>query len=114
MSAHTPGPWTAGAPAPTSVWAGDQQVASCDWSLICTNCGQPEPDYRAGRGAFNPREVREANAVLIAAAPYMLEILRAVKARVNGVSYNMGADITRLCEAAISKAERLSGDQGGE
>lgn len=75
MSVHTPGPWRADSPATTSVWAGDEQIASCDWYL-----DPGEADYRAGRREFNPREVREANARLIAVAPDLLLALKKAQA----------------------------------
>ena len=77
MSAHTPGPWTA------------VQDGNVDWYIVDENesvivFGLSEPDAR-----------------LIAAAPDMLDALRAVRAYHNGGSpYSVDA-----IDAAIAKAE---------
>jgi hypothetical protein len=104
VSAHTPGPWETGTAATTSVWAGGEQIASCDWSLECPNCGANEPDRRAGREAFNPREVREANARLIAAAPELLRACKLVAAMAVAWAPLTPGDIAEV-NAAIAKAE---------
>jgi hypothetical protein len=99
---HTPGPWEVPTASLTSVWHGDEQVASCHWTIECPNCGDTDPDYRAGRREFDPSGVRQANARLIAAAP---DLLAACRVALIDASWG-GTDATRRqLQAAIAKAE---------
>ena len=93
MSAHTPGPWHVGK---------RDQVSTTGYPVIPIYW--TEGGVMAERGpcvlwATNPNV--EANARLIAAAPDMLAVLRAVRAYHNGGSpYSVDA-----IDAAIAKAE---------
>lgn len=102
---HTPGPWEVGKAATCSVWVGDTQVASCNWTIECPDCGSKEADYRVGKDAFNPTEVREANARLIAAAPDLLEACKLLYAEL--VNDNADLDCVKQAAHAIAKAEGL-------
>lgn len=98
MSKHTPGPWeweTFKAPILPRLWSSD--VIICDF-------GSDEPYYPVGGTPPN-----EANARLIAAAP---ELLEALKALINNVGSCICYDESEreckaweMAEAAIAKAE---------
>lgn len=80
MSAqHTPGPWV-------SSKFGFQVLTGDSWSTVCTLKGDAR--WEDGRGDYAPEyewQRQEANARLIAAAPDLLEALKAMMPRNMGI-----------------------------
>ena len=101
MAEHTPGPWEAvenGGRLATDVFAGDLQIADCDWP-------QGELDG----------VTLESNARLIAAAPSLLAALKEVLAHVEDMDAPRVGNQCTLCHtyreivrAAIARAESTS------
>ena len=86
---HTPGPWRA-----VSMWADDADSVVAETSWFCVMVEPSLHDYEN-------KEVDEANARLIAAAPEMLEALKACAQFADGKGMVNGVNIL----AAIAKAE---------
>ena len=99
MSKHTPGPWKLGSVQKTVAW----QIESNGGEHVC-ELDANEPDY------FGPQH-NDANAVLIAAAPEMLDALELAKkelARVYiGANRQVRQETFNTIQQAINKA---SGD----
>lgn len=95
---HTKGPWRAEGPD----WFGDYNIM------------HPADSLAIGAAVTNLRQAAEvrANALLLAAAPDMLEVLRAIIERSGGRLYDTdqvtGETFDALARAAIAKAEGAS------
>jgi len=88
---HTPGPWLVANK--TFVYALGPQGTNVFWAHV----------QAAGAERADEAE-KAANARLIAAAPTLLEALRAVAHRVQCSSYGMGEDIAAIVAPAIALA----------
>lgn len=93
--AHTPGPWSAETPMDDSIWIVEDGRQVYDWRVIATLY------FPENRGEI-PRKQVEANALLIAAAPDLLEALQ--KARNTLAGCGMPSIAADICDAAIAKA----------
>ena len=91
MTKHTPGPW--GSDENNNVWANlngeDYLIADCNPNTICSKPGALR---------------RSQNARVIAAAPDLLEALKAIVSDAESGQCEM--DIITLARAAIAKAEQ--------
>ena len=92
MSKHTPGPWKA--ECRNICYKGGEYDK--DQFLQWEVCGPEEPD---GRGSFY-----QGDALLIAAAPELLEALKLADAALSGANMNMKV-VQRKVMEAIAKAE---------
>jgi beta-xylosidase len=102
MSGHTPGPWAQSHRESDDGWYRTQvypvadpnnTIATCNWHSVRTEYGHVTD--------------RDANARLIAAAPELMEALRALADQVE--EYELGnPDALRNARAAIAKAEGRS------
>ena len=95
---HTAGPWTVEDPMEGEWWIVQANLASYQWRTIAS---VPQGDLEEGF----PQEVVEANARLIAAAPQLLEALKALLDITPFSSTDKDCRIHREAEAAIAKAE---------
>lgn len=113
MSGHTPGPWRVGYRAMDVV---SDNVKICGDAKICDIRGW---GYLTGNGhgalGLPPEEavrIQDANARLIAAAPEMLEALKAAMPYVaryeSAHASNEALDVLGMIDAAIAKAEGRS------
>jgi hypothetical protein len=96
MGEHTPGPWLAAAK-PSSV---------VGLPVVSTKNGRSVASvtfFALGEQFVNHDAESQANARLIAAAPDMLEALKALK-------YNQGNEAWKLADAALRKAEGASSE----
>lgn len=93
---HTPGPWAAKPKGKLGEW----HIDSAEWGIAIVAGG-------AGHEGFNGRS--DENARLIAAAPELLEALKAVdRAWSSDWSKEDCSDVSLLIGAAIAKAEGRS------
>lgn len=104
MSKHTPGPWVYAREYGESVTEAPKitTVARCADFVIGLECDYPGGDYRNG----DPSGDEEADARLIAAAPELLEALKAIVGiDVHSILTEADADaIHQQARAAIAKA----------
>jgi hypothetical protein len=95
MSKHTPGPWKY-SPQTERVYFTDKKSGEeppiCEMAVSDIMAIQNEDEVAA-------------NAHLIAAAPELLEALKAVRAWLNDYNGHMGVPQTKMIRAAIAKAE---------
>lgn len=100
MSAPTPGSWKVGA-SPFTVWCGETQIASCLWrdggdlSHFARECASYQD--------------AQAHALLIAAAPDMLDALQFVDTYLgflpgDVIGDTADASLARIVRAALAKA----------
>lgn len=104
MSKHTPGPWMVDrtvALGAYGVWTDPQGEADHKMRMVCSVYGMNELDL--------PREERDANALLMAAAPDLLEALEGMKVGVCWceLNYSGTGHSVRCCRVreALSKAK---------
>lgn len=92
MSKHTPGPWTV-----TEHWDGTSiQAGQFHVTHTIQSCGFHEPEM--------DKAVTQANALLIAAAPDMLETLK----RLREMCADFGANTA--CEVASAAIDKATGE----
>ena len=89
---HTPGPWTADT---TKQYSRQARVEGGNGKLVCSVGNGENPDIVFDEWA--------ANARLIAAAPDLLEALKAISRHIDSPD-NFDAHINKLCDEAIAKA----------
>lgn len=95
---YTPGPWTVEDPMEGELSIVQANKPTYEWRTIAA---VPQGDLEDGF----PQEVIEANARLIAAAPQLLEALKALLDITPFSSTDKDCRIHREAEAAIAKAE---------
>lgn len=96
MTKHTPGPWVVGEPHPTNACA---YVCNDEGQEVATIYYCSEGGVIGKDGIWPEQPNRDANARLIAAAPDLLEALKAILDETGGI----GGPFT-IARAAIAKA----------
>jgi hypothetical protein len=87
MNKHTPGPWEVYKPNVTAGWG---LCVGTDTHILFQHKGK------------DSKEIKEANARLIAAAPDLLEALESI---VGGSTQRVSAELQTKAQAAIAKAK---------
>lgn len=103
MTKHTPGPWIIGEPHPNN---------ACEY-IVADGGGQiailfgPMPGLPGDDGKFPPSPERDANAHLIAAAPELLDALKAAHKWLLICDDPRSGDDLKKVEAALRHAEGI-------
>ena len=98
---HTPGPWS------SSMWT-DDVAGAVGWSIVCGDAGHLVP---TNTFETDDEEEAEANARLIAAAP---ELLDALKAMLDQFNYSTVSGLVHDESMAIMKAREAIAKATGE